>query len=182
VIATSYPPIPPVPRRLSGVAWLAGVVLAMTCLLAPPQLHAAEKADMVRVVKSKNRLYLLKDEQVFASYRVKFGGDAKGHKQQQGDQKTPEGLYFLTYKNSNSSFYRSIHVSYPNAEDKENARKLGVDPGGDIMIHGQANGWEWATFFAQMVNWTDGCIALTNKDMDSVWAAIDPGTPIEILP
>ena len=181
---------------MSLVAWMTttprapGLVavwlLAVGGASAHPQpavaAEAAQKADMVRVVKSKNRLYLLKEEEVFATDRVKFGGDPKGHKERQGDQRTPEGLYYLTYKNSNSSFYKSIHVSYPNAEDREHARKLGVDPGGDIMIHGQANGWEWATFFAQMVNWTDGCIALTNRDMDRVWAAIEPGTPIEILP
>jgi murein L,D-transpeptidase YafK len=151
--------------------------------LSPPSdAWAALKADMVRVVKSKKRLYLIKDEQVFASFRVKFGADPKGHKVQQGDEKTPEGPYYVTYKNANSAYYKSIHISYPNAEDKENARRLGVDPGGDIMIHGQPNGYEWATFFIQLVNWTDGCVALTNRDMDKVWDAIDPGTPIEILP
>lgn len=153
-----------------------------TGLLPVSDAVAAQKADMVRVVKSKKRLYLIKEDEVFATYRVKFGADPKGHKVQQGDEKTPEGLYYLTYKNSNSAYYRSIHISYPNAEDKEKARKLGVDPGGDIMIHGQPNGYEWATFFMQMVNWTDGCVALTNSDMDKVWDAIEPGTPIEILP
>jgi len=151
-------------------------------LLPPSDAWAGQKADMVQVVKSKKRLYLIKDEQVYASFRVKFGADPKGHKVQQGDEKTPEGLYYLTYKNSNSAYYKSIHISYPNALDKENARKLGVDPGGDIMIHGQPNGYEWATFFIQMVNWTDGCVALTNSDMDEVWEAVEPGTPIEILP
>lgn len=168
-----------------------GIVLVTTLLVAggllaglmpPSAASAAQKADMVRVVKSKKRLYLIRDDAVFATFRVKFGADPKGHKVQQGDEKTPEGLYYLTYKNSNSAYYKSIHISYPNAEDKEKARKLGVDPGGDIMIHGQPNGYEWATFFMQMVNWTDGCVALTNKDMDKVWDAIEPGTPIEILP
>jgi len=172
----------PAPRGFPNAAWKAGVFLAMICLVAPPQLIAAEKADMVRVVKSEKRLYLLKENEVFASYPVKFGANPKGHKQQQGDERTPEGRYFLTYKNADSAFYRSIHISYPNALDQENARSLGVDPGGDIMIHGQANGWQWAGFFTQLVNWTDGCVALTNSNMDQVWNAIDPGTPIEILP
>jgi murein L,D-transpeptidase YafK len=164
-----------VPALLTAVVLLTG--------LAPvTDAMAAQKADMVRVVKSKKRLYLIREDEVFATYRVKFGADPKGHKVQQGDEKTPEGLYYLTYKNSNSAYYKSIHISYPNAEDKEHARKLGVDPGGDIMIHGQPNGYEWATFFMQLVNWTDGCVALTNKDMDKVWDAIEPGTPIEILP
>ena len=170
------------PFNFAGTAWKAGVLLAFLCLAMAPPLYAAEKADMVRVVKSDKRLYLLKEDKVFASYPVKFGANPKGHKQQQGDERTPEGRYFLTYKNANSAYYRSIHISYPNALDQENARSLGVDPGGDIMIHGQANGWEWAGFFTQLVNWTDGCVALTNEDMDEVWNAIDAGTPIEILP
>ena len=82
----------------------------------------------------------------------------------------------------NSKFYKSIHISYPNVEDKAEARKLGLSPGGDIMVHGQANGWEWAAPIVQLLSWTDGCIALSNKDMDEVWAAVDPGTPIEIRP
>ena len=159
-----------------------GVLLAFLCLVSTPPLYAADKADMVRVVKSEKRLYLLKDEEVFASYPVRFGANPTGHKQQQGDERTPEGLYFLTYKNAGSAYYRSIHISYPNALDQEKARSLGVDPGGDIMIHGQANGWQWAGFFTQLVNWTDGCVALSNANMDEVWNAIEPGTPIEILP
>jgi murein L,D-transpeptidase YafK len=170
------------PFGFAGTASKAGLLLALLCLVAPPQLFAAEKADMVRVVKSEKRLYLLKENEVFASYPVKFGANPEGHKQEQGDERTPEGRYFLTYKNSNSAFYRSIHISYPNALDQENARSLGVDPGGDIMIHGQANGWEWAAFVTQLVNWTDGCIALTNSNMDLVWDSIESGTPIEILP
>jgi murein L,D-transpeptidase YafK len=170
------------PIGFARTTWKAGVLLALLCLAAAPTLYADEKADMVRVVKSEKRLYLLKENEVFASYPVKFGANPKGHKQEQGDERTPEGLYFLTYKNSNSAFYRSIHISYPNAADQEKARSLGVDPGGDVMIHGQANGWEWAGFLTQLVNWTDGCIALTNGNMDQVWNAIDSGTPIEILP
>lgn len=168
------------PAILAALLLIASLVMAG--MLPDSDARAAQKADMVRVVKGKKRLYLIKDDEVFATYKVKFGADPKGHKVQQGDERTPEGLYYLTYKNSNSAYYKSIHISYPNAEDKEKARKLGVDPGGDIMIHGQPNGYEWATFFMQLVNWTDGCVALTNRDMDEVWDAIEPGTPIEILP
>jgi murein L,D-transpeptidase YafK len=170
------------PFFFARAAWKAGVLLAFICMATAPTLHAAEKADMVRVVKSEKKLYLLKDDEVFATYPVKFGANPEGHKEQQGDERTPEGNYFLTYKNSKSAFYRSIHISYPNAEDQEKARSMGVDPGGDVMIHGQANGWEWAGFLTQLVNWTDGCIALTNSNMDLVWNAIEPGTPIEIIP
>lgn len=139
-------------------------------------------AESVLVDKSDGRLYLIRDGQAFASFPVRFGGNPEGHKQQQGDQRTPEGKYLLDYKNANSNYYKSIHVSYPNARDRKNARRLGVDPGGDIMIHGQLNGWGWAAPVVQFFDWTDGCIALKDSDMDKVWQAIKPGTPIEIRP
>ena len=159
--------------------WLGGAILL---LVATSVCATQQKADLVRVVKSESRLYLLRDDQVFGSYNVVFGANPKGHKEREGDERTPEGRYYLTYKNPNSAFHLSIHVSYPNAEDREHARQLGVDPGGDIMIHGQKNGKEWLSRFSRFVNWTDGCIALSNSDMDEVWDAIDAGIPIEIEP
>jgi murein L,D-transpeptidase YafK len=157
-------------------------------LLVLPLIHTAggaseeQKADAVLVVKSEKRLYLLDEGEAFASYHVTFGEDPKGHKERRGDGRTPEGRYVLDYKNSQSSYYRSIHVSYPNKQDRRVAKQLGADPGGDIMIHGQPNGWGWAGFALQTISWTDGCIALTDSDMDHVWQAVDPGTPIEIRP
>jgi murein L,D-transpeptidase YafK len=159
--------------------WLGGTILL---LLATSVCAVQQKADLVRVVKSESRLYLIRDDQVFASYNVVFGANPKGHKEREGDERTPEGRYYLTYKNPGSAFYLSIHVSYPNADDRAHARELGVDPGGDIMIHGQKNGKEWLSRFSRFVNWTDGCIALSNSDMDEVWDAIDAGIPIEIEP
>lgn len=143
---------------------------------------SGEKADQVLVEKSESRLYLIRNNEVFASFPVKFGANPKGHKQKLGDERTPEGNYTLGYKNAGSSFYKSIHISYPNAKDREVAKKLGVSSGGDIMIHGQPNGWGSYSFIIQFFNWTDGCVALTNSDMDTVWDAVDPGTPIEIRP
>lgn len=158
------------------------LLVSVLLFLSPCLVFSTNKADAVLVDKSDAKLYLMKQGSKYASFQVTFGREPKGHKQQQGDERTPEGHYTLDYKNSNSDFYRSIHISYPNAQDSENARKLGVDPGGDIMIHGQANGWEWAAIIAQLFNWTNGCIALKNPDMDRVWEAVDPGTPIEIRP
>ena len=160
------------------------IILVVMLLLISQVLSAqsAQKADSVLVIKSENRLYLMSDGVAVASYRAAFGANPAGHKQMQGDERTPEGQYVLDYKNPNSQFYKSIHVSYPNARDRKNARRLGVDPGGDIMIHGQANGWGWASPVAQFFPWTDGCVALSDKDMDKVWMAVDPGTPIEIRP
>ena len=141
-----------------------------------------QKADNILVIKNERKLFLINNDQIYATYSVTFGGDPNGHKQSQGDQKTPEGNYVLDYKNANSKYYKSIHISYPNQKDRENAKRLGVSPGGDIMIHGQLNGWDWAAPIVQLFSWTDGCIALSNKDMDQLWLAIDPGTPIEIRP
>jgi len=158
------------------------LLLVLLLALQPLLVVSAEKADAVLVIKSERRLYLLNESKVFAEYPVTFGAEPTGHKQMQGDERTPEGRYVLDYKNPNSKFYKSIHISYPNAKDKANARKMGVDPGGDIMIHGQTNGWGWAAPIAQLFPWTDGCIALSNKNMDKLWAAVVPGTPIEIKP
>ena len=162
----------------------ANVVLALAAVagLLAALASAEEKADLVRVVKDENRLYLSKDGKELASFHVVFGANPEGHKQEEGDNRTPEGRYVLDYKNTASKYYKSIHVSYPNAKDRENARKRGVSPGGDIMIHGQPNGKEWLTVVTQRFNWTDGCIALSNGDMDAVWDAVDVGTPIVIEP
>jgi murein L,D-transpeptidase YafK len=155
-------------------------------LLLPLQsLVAAEsmqKSDAVLVVKSEKRLYLISKGERYAALPVTFGADPVGHKQQRGDEKTPEGKYMLDYKNENSKFYKSIHISYPDKNDRVIAKKTGLDPGGEIMIHGQTNGLEWASPLIQLFSWTDGCVALSNSNMDKVWAAVDPGTPIEIRP
>ena len=159
-----------------------GLLLALLLNLQMANGAGVQKAEVVLVIKSENRLHLISKDERFATFKVTFGAEPVGHKQARGDERTPEGHYVLGYKNSNSDFYKSIHISYPNAKDRENARRLGVDPGGDIMIHGQANGWEWASPLVQLFSWTDGCVALSNRDMDQVWAAVDPGTPIDIRP
>ena len=160
---------------------LRGTLLAL--LLAwPAGTLAAEKADRVVVEKSRHQLSLYRRGKQLATYHVVFGPNPVGHKEQEGDGRTPEGQYVLDLKKADSAFYKAIRVSYPNARDRANARKRGVPPGGDIMIHGQKNGFGWAAAVAQQSNWTLGCIALTNEDMDAVWAAVDAGTPIEIRP
>lgn len=157
-------------------------IIAVFFILLMADMASAFKADAVLVIKSERRLYLISNGVPFASFHATFGANPTGHKKMQGDGRTPEGHYILDYKNPNSKFYKSVHISYPNAKDRAVAYKHGVDPGGDIMIHGQANGWGWASPFVQLFSWTEGCIALSNKDMDQVWSAVDPGTPIEIRP
>ena len=136
--------------------------------------------DLVKVHKSENKMYLLSGDKIIREYHVVFGAKPKGHKQQEGDEKTPEGTYTLDYKKEDSSFYRAMHISYPNGEDKENAHKRGVSPGGFIMVHGQRNWLGRFAPIAQRFNWTNGCIALTNSEMDEFMALVNVGTPIQI--
>ncbi|WP_277058208.1 L,D-transpeptidase family protein [Trichlorobacter lovleyi] len=158
------------------------LVLALFIILIGTTAFALEKANLVVVSKSNKTLSLFKNSKLLASFPVVFGASPQGHKQQEGDEHTPEGRYTLDYKKANSSFYRAIHISYPNQIDKENAKRRGVDPGGAIMVHGQKNGLGWAYFISKHFNWTNGCIALSNKNMDLVWESVDAGTPIEIKP
>ena len=158
------------------VALLLGIVL-----IARQEVQTVtESADRVLVDKSDEKLYLLKDEAVIAEFSVAFGANPVGHKQQEGDERTPEGHYLLDYKKADSSFYKAIHISYPNDADKQAAAAHGVDPGGLIMIHGQRNRLGWLSFVTQRFNWTDGCIAVTNGEMDQIWNSVSENTPIEI--
>ena len=150
--------------------------------LFPTISYAVTYADKVVVNKSEAKLYLEKNGVIFKEFHVVFGDNPAGHKQEEGDERTPEGIYVLDYKKSDSSFYKAIHISYPNNEDIEKAKNVGVNPGGQIMIHGQKNGLGWFSFFSQWVNWTDGCIAVKNSEMDQIWEAVHVGTPIEIQP
>ena len=140
------------------------------------------KADQVIVVKSQHTLTLLSQGKVLRTYKVALGGAPIGAKAQQGDHKTPEGHYILDRRNAKSRFYKSIHVSYPNEEDKQRAARIGVSPGGDIMIHGLPNGFGWLGKSHRDRDWTDGCIAVTDLEMDEFWDLVPDGTPIEIRP
>ena len=138
-------------------------------------------ADHVVVHKSERRLDLMRGDEVLRSFKVSLGLMPKGHKERAGDFRTPEGRYQLTRRNARSDFFLSILVSYPNARDVKNARKLGLDPGGSIMIHGLPNQLKREPEYYEH-DWTDGCIALSNADMLEVWLLTHNNTPIDILP
>src|SRR5271169_1385642 len=142
----------------------------------------AAKADHVMVVKSERTLTLLSHGKVLHTYKVAPGGSPVGAKEQQGDHKTPEGHYILDRRNAKSRFYKAIHVSYPNEKDKQRAAQRGVSAGGDIMIHGLPNGFGWLGATHRARDWTDGCVAVTNAEMDEIWDSVPNGTPIEIRP
>jgi murein L,D-transpeptidase YafK len=127
-------------------------------------------------------LQLLSKGKIFKNYKVALGSDPLGAKVQEGDHKTPEGSYLLDRRNPNSQFHRALHISYPNAQDRERSRKQGVAPGGDIMLHGLPNGYGAVGAAHRLRDWTDGCIAVTDEEIEEIWKLVPDGTPIEIRP
>ena len=137
-------------------------------------------ATKIVVDKSDRRLYIYNGTKVIADYHIALGKNPKGAKRVQGDRRTPDGKYILDFKKPNSDYYKAIHISYPSKKDIEYAKKLGKSPGGAIMIHGQPNGWGWLSVIRQRFNWTSGCIAVSNDDMDKIWNMVKTGIPIII--
>lgn len=142
----------------------------------------AGKADKIVVLKGERTLYLLRGGEVLRSYKVALGRQPRGTKIHEGDGRTPEGSYTLDARNPGSNFYRALRVSYPNRSDRARARALGESAGGLVMIHGLPN--ERPQWGAEhwMFNWTNGCIAVTNREMDEIWDSVDLGIPVEIRP
>jgi murein L,D-transpeptidase YafK len=132
------------------------------------------RADRIIVNKGRREMLLLRGESVLRVYRVALGREPLGHKQQEGDGRTPEGDYSIELRNPRSAYHLSLRISYPNAADRARAAELGVDPGGDIMIHGLKDG------LVREGDWTQGCIAVTDSEMDEIWALVPEGTPIRI--
>jgi len=141
-----------------------------------------EAADKILVKKSERRLYLLRSGNVIRDYPIRLGLNPYGHKQREGDFRTPEGVYELSRRNTHSDFFLSLEVSYPNEADRERARRSGVRPGGLIMIHGQPNAPRKSPAYYSSKDWTDGCIAVNNSDMIDIWQRTAVGTTIEIRP
>jgi murein L,D-transpeptidase YafK len=167
--------------KLAVVPLLTLAVVSVHALSADnPSLPSSAKADRVLVLKGQRKLLLMKGGEVLKTYTVSLGGNPVGLKIREGDRKTPEGNYVLDRHNAHSLYHRSIHISYPNAEDLARARKLGVPTGGDLFIHGLPNDFKGPS--QQQGDWTDGCIALTNEEIDEIWRVVPDGTPIEIKP
>lgn len=178
-------------RRL-GLGLLAAVAAVVVGLCgwdflqldrhAPQLAPANARATQIIVEKTARRLTLLHDATVLATYPVALGGAPVGPKQQEGDRRTPEGHYTIDYKNARSHEHLALHISYPSAADRANAQHRGVPPGGDIMIHGLRNGLGWLGRLHLWLDWTDGCVAVTDRQMDEIWPLVAVGTPVEIRP
>jgi murein L,D-transpeptidase YafK len=161
------------------------LMIGLLCFLG--EVHAADstralQADRVVVLKQQRTLELLSQGKVLRTYRIALGRDPVGPKARQGDHKTPEGVYILDSRNVHSLYYKAIHISYPNASDRAAAKKKGVSPGGDVFVHGLPNGYGWLGPSHRLKDWTNGCIAVTNQEMDEIWSTVQDGTPIEIKP
>jgi murein L,D-transpeptidase YafK len=146
------------------------------------QPAVAQKVDSVLILKKDHVMELLAGGKVIRSYKVALGQGGLAPKDRQGDGRTPEGHYVIDARNAASEYHLSLHVSYPNAEDRKRAAKLGVAPGGDIMIHGLPNGKGWVGARHRMFDWTLGCVAVTNEEIEEVWKLVPVGTPLEIRP
>ena len=156
---------------------------SMVCLL-PVSVNPkrtpleSQKVNRVVVFKHQHILQLLHGSHVLKEYKVALGGQPVGPKTQQGDHKTPEGTYVLNSRNPHSQFYKSLHISYPTPAQTTDAKKRGVSPGGDVYVHGLPNGERLIGAAHHLRDWTDGCIAVTDEEMDEIWAAVTTGTPM----
>jgi len=137
--------------------------------------------DKVLVVKSEQKLHLLRQDRIIKSYRVSLGKQ-DGPKQYEGDQRTPEGTYWINWRQHSKKYHLAMHISYPNASDLKRAYQLNKPVGGMIMLHGTPTDEEYPEWFFHTLNWTDGCIALTNDDMREIWELVKDNTMIEIRP
>lgn len=165
---------------LLGCLATAGVLTSAH--LNPHPLPSNITADRIVVEKATRRMTLLREGRLLKTYRVALGRTPVGPKEQEGDQRTPEGLYAIDFHKEDSDFHRALHVSYPEQRDIDQADARGVPAGCDIMIHGIRNGFGWIGAFHRRTDWTAGCIAVTDFEIEEIWRAVPDGTPIEIRP
>jgi murein L,D-transpeptidase YafK len=172
-------------RQHTAVLRACCQVLILVGLVAVPPISPASDfpvADKVVVEKEKRKLHLIRNDAIFRTFDIALGITPVGGKEEEGDFKTPEGRYMLDTRNSDSDFFLSLHVSYPSSKDRRAARARGVDPGGQIMIHGQPNSPTYSAAYYKKQDWTNGCIAVSNSDIIDIWLMTPNDIPIEILP
>lgn len=145
-------------------------------------IAAPNHADKIVIVKSAHSMTLLSGSKVLKTYKVAFGTVPVGPKRVEGDHKTPEGDYVIDAKNAHSQFHLSLHISYPSTADQQRAHSLGARPGGAIMIHGLARSFAYLGALHRQTDWTDGCVAVTNAEIEEIWKLVPVGTRVEIRP
>jgi murein L,D-transpeptidase YafK len=151
-------------------------------LSAPSAGINAQTVDSVLILKKDHVLELLAGGKIVRTYKVALGRGGLAPKEREGDARTPEGHYVIDARNADSHYHRALHVSYPSVDDRKRAAQLGVPPGGAIMIHGLPNGMEWLGASHRLYDWTLGCIAVTDDEIDEIWKLVPVGTPVEIKP
>lgn len=164
-------------RGAKALLLVAVLVLCASSRAAPQTI-----ADEIVIVKSQRTLTLMHDGKALKGYKVALGTEPIGAKERIGDHKTPEGEYTIDAKKDKSQFYKALHLSYPNTADRARARRLGIAPGGDIEIHGLGAKFGWIGSARRKFDWTDGCIAVTNQEIDEIFAMVPVGTRVEIRP
>ena len=140
------------------------------------------RVDSILILKKEHLLELLSNGTVIRTYKVALGQGGLPPKQREGDARTPEGHYIIDSRNAASQYHKALHVSYPNADDRKRAARRGVSPGGSVMIHGLPNGKGWVGAGHRLYDWTLGCIAVTDDEIDEIWNLVPIGTPVEIRP
>jgi murein L,D-transpeptidase YafK len=171
-------------KFLLALAIIAACMLGVACYADWPLSPLPQDARATRIIvyKSARRLSLYSDSTLLRDYRVSLGPAPMGAKQVEGDNKTPEGRYVVDYRNPQSDYHLALHVSYPTPEQVESAKARGVSPGGLIMIHGAPNGKGLIGRLHRFSDWTAGCIALTDDEIEELWRVVPDGTPVEIYP
>ena len=180
------PPEPVFERYATAVLKHMLHLMLVLIVMAIPAVAAAGseslKSDRVVIKKNQRRLLLMKEARILYSFKIFLGDEPEGDKLEEGDWRTPEGRYIIDWRNAHSRFYKSMHISYPSLRDLKESAAAGVEPGGMIMIHGHPPEAQTEPAKYTDRDWTNGGIALQNKDMDIVWSLVDDGTPVDILP
>ena len=171
------------------VGFAARIACGVCCLLlcrltlaVSPEQQTPQKADSILILKKDHVMELLAGGRVIRTYKVALGQGGLAPKEHEGDARTPEGHYTIDSRTAVSHYHKALHVSYPDANDRRRAAKLGVSPGGAIMIHGLPNGKGWVGAKHRLFDWTLGCIAVTDEEIDEIWGLVPVGTPVEIRP
>jgi len=156
------------------------ITLISSLAAQPTEPSPLVKADFVIIEKSARTMKLKRSDEVLKTYKIALSSQPVGAKEREGDHKVPEGQYTVDAKNAHSQFHLALHISYPNAADRERAGKLGVKPGGDIEMHGLGKNYSWVATMHRQMDWTDGCVAVSNTEIEEIWPRVAVGTPVEI--